>query len=82
MIKQIHRFWRKFWQENTLADRRPPATLVIDFGNDGVTVEAYLEKDGAKWCVSIGPDPHEGVQGFGATIHEAIVHFKDEFRNN
>jgi len=54
----------------------------LDFGNDMVTVQAILKKDGNQWCVMIGENIQEGVAGFGNTISSAISEFKSNFRNS
>ncbi len=58
------------------------AKIIIDFGNDGVKVEAVLSRDGNKWCVLVGENIQIGIAGFGDQIWEAIAAFKSEFRNS
>lgn len=55
--------------------------IIIDFGNDGFTIEAVLSKDGNNWCVLAGENLQDGIAGFGSQIWEAIADFKSNFRN-
>lgn len=55
--------------------------IKIDFGNDGFSISAKLFKDGNQWCVLAGSNLQEGVCGFGNTISEAIIQFKEVVRN-
>lgn len=55
--------------------------ITIDFGNDLVTVDAQLSRDGNQWCILVGDDLQVGVAGFGTTIPDAIREFKSQFRN-
>jgi hypothetical protein len=56
--------------------------ILIDFGNDGVTVNAKLFKDGDVWCVLFGENIQTGIAGFDSSIRIAIEKFKSEFRNS
>lgn len=55
--------------------------IEIDFGNDGIKVQATLSRDGDKWCVLLGDNLQDGICGFGHQIGEAVANFKDNFRN-
>jgi hypothetical protein len=55
--------------------------ITIDFGNDGMTVEAELNKDGDQWCVLAGDNLQVGIAGFGGQVWQAIAEFKSNFRN-
>jgi hypothetical protein len=55
--------------------------ITIDFGNDGMTVEAELSKDGDQWCVLAGDNLQVGIAGFGGQVWQAIAEFKSNFRN-
>ena len=54
----------------------------IDFGNDGVTVEATLSRDGNRWCVLLGSNEQVGICGFGYQTGAAIEDFREKFRND
>ncbi|URC15429.1 RNA-binding protein [Paraglaciecola Antarctic JLT virus 2] len=56
--------------------------VVIDFGNDGLKVNATIKKDGDQWCVLAGKNLQVGIAGFGSTISEAIDDFKCYVRNH
>ena len=55
--------------------------ITVDFGNDGYTIDANLQKDGNQWCILAGADLQVGIAGFGSTVPDAIYEFKTNFRN-
>ena len=55
--------------------------ITIDFGNDGITVEAELKKHCGGWGVLAGDSLETGVSGFGEQVWQAIEKFKSNFRN-
>jgi len=56
--------------------------IEIDFGNDGFKLKAIICKDGDQWCVLFGANIQDGIAGFGGSTWEAIMNFKQEFRNS
>jgi hypothetical protein len=38
--------------------------------------------DGNQYCVLLGKDLHDGIAGFGNTIHDAILDFNNQFYLN
>lgn len=54
--------------------------IEINMGNDGYIVIANLYKDGDQWCVGVGDMPN-GLFGFGYTVGDAVLEFKDNCRN-
>jgi len=56
--------------------------ITIDFGNDGISIEAELSRDGNQWCVLAGKNLQVGIAGFGNEIWQAIAEFKSNFRNS
>ena len=54
---------------------------VVDFGNDGFTMDVVIHKDGDQWCCLAGGDLQSGIAGFGCTVQQAIQVFKSNVRN-
>jgi hypothetical protein len=40
--------------------------------------EVRLYTDGKEICAMIGPDPVQGIAGYGASVHEALRDLADE----
>ena len=43
-----------------------------------VLLKPRIYLDGNQWCVAYGPNPHEGIYGFGDTIRKAIWNFNEQ----
>ncbi len=49
---------------------------VVDFGNDGFTMDVVIHKDGDQWCCLAGGNLESSIAGFGCTVERAIQAFK------
>ena len=57
------------------------SNVEIDFGLDDFKAQVELKMDGDRWCAGIGIDVQMGLYVFADTPAQAIVDFRDAFRN-